>query len=147
MIMNGIGVGGYMLIKLSSDKLLDEFVRKVEELSGQNIYACYQCGKCSAGCPVVDQMDILPNMVLHLLQTGHYDPLLKSKTIWVCATCFTCVVRCPKDVDIAKINEALRVMVLRESKDDYVSPSKISQKDLEELPPIALVSNFRKYTT
>ena len=145
--MNGIGVGGYMLIKLSSDKLLDEFVRKVEELSGQNIYACYQCGKCSAGCPVVDQMDILPNMVLHLLQTGHYDPLLKSKTIWVCATCFTCVVRCPKDVDIAKINEALRVMVLRESKDDYVSPSKISQKDLEELPPIALVSNFRKYTT
>jgi len=145
--VNGIGVGGYMLIKLSSDKLLDEFVRKVEELSGQNIYACYQCGKCSAGCPVVDQMDILPNMVLHLLQTGHYDPLLKSKTIWVCATCFTCVVRCPKDVDIAKINEALRVMVLRESKDDYVSPSKISQKDLEELPPIALVSNFRKYTT
>lgn len=136
-----------MLIKLSSDKLLDDFVRKVEELSGQNIYACYQCGKCSAGCPVVDQMDILPNMVLHLLQTGHYEPLLKSKTIWVCASCFTCAVRCPKDVDIAKVNEALRVMFLRESKDDYVSPSKISQKDLEELPPIALVSNFRKYTT
>ena len=131
---------------MDSSKFKDEVMEKIEELSGQNIFACYLCGKCSAGCPVVDKMDILPHQIMRYLQLGSYEIVLNSKTIWLCASCFTCGVRCPKGVDIAKVNEALRLIVLRESK-DYIDISEISQKDLEELPPIALVSNFRKYTT
>ncbi|MCD6485209.1 MAG: 4Fe-4S dicluster domain-containing protein [Candidatus Odinarchaeota archaeon] len=135
-----------MELKVDSSKFKDEVMEKIEELSGQNIFACYLCGKCSAGCPVVDKMDILPHQIMRYLQLGAYEIVLNSKTIWLCASCFTCGVRCPKGVDIAKVNEALRLIVLRESK-DYIDISEISQKDLEELPPIALVSNFRKYTT
>ena len=135
-----------MELKVDSSKFKDEVMEKIEELSGQNIFACYLCGKCSAGCPVVDKMDILPHQIMRYLQLGAYEIVLNSKTIWLCASCFTCGVRCPKGVDIAKVNEALRLIVLRESK-DYIDISEISQKDFEELPPIALVSNFRKYTT
>ena len=134
-----------MRIRLSADHIRSKFVKKVEELSGEKLLACYQCGKCSAGCPIVSEMDILPNQVLRLVQLGQETEVLGCKTIWLCASCFTCESRCPKGVDLTKIMEALRQIVLR-SKKNHVEPSKIPAKDLEELPQIALVSNFRKFT-
>lgn len=130
-------------ISLSRNDALNAIIKKVEDISGQNVLACYQCGKCSAGCPMVSLMDLLPNQILRLIQLGQFDDVLNSKTIWLCASCFTCTARCPKGVDLAKVMEALRLLLLRKST-NYVEPSEI---DIDEnLPQIALISNFRKMT-
>ena len=134
-----------MDIRLSIEKTEGEFVKKVEEISGQNLMKCNQCGKCSAGCPSVSKMDYLPSQVIRCVQLGDKS-VLESDTIWLCASCFTCVVRCPKGVDLAKIMEALRLLTLRKNI-NYVEIEKLSKDDLDELPPIALVSNFRKMTS
>lgn len=134
-----------MRMTVQSNKVRGSFLAKIQEISGQNIYACYQCGKCSAGCPSISEMDTLPSQIIRLVQLGE-EEVLKSKTIWLCASCFTCETRCPKGVDLAKIMEALRVMVLRKNI-DQVNPLKIPSSVLGELPQIALVSGFRKFTS
>jgi len=131
---------------ISRQKVKNPVVAKVEELSGQNLLACYQCGKCSAGCPAVSQMDLLPNQVIRFAQLGFTDELINSKTTWICASCLTCNVRCPKGINIAEIMEALRQVLLRQRK-DHVDINKLSKKQKSELPPIALVGNFRKTTS
>ena len=132
-----------MRIRLSRNDAQNAIIKKVEDISGQNVLACYQCGKCSAGCPMVSLMDLLPNQIIRLVQLGQVSDVLNSKTIWLCASCFTCTSRCPKGVDLAKVMEALRLLLLRKST-NYVEPSEL---DIDEnLPQIALVSNFRKMT-
>lgn len=113
---------------------------KVEELSGENLYACYQCGRCSAGCPMVEEMDILPNQVILLVIRGD-ESVIDAKTPWICAQCYQCGVRCPKNVDITKIMEALRLLRLRKNI-DYIKLYRVEK----DLPQIALVSATRKYT-
>lgn len=122
-----------------------KFVKKVEEISGENIMKCYQCGKCSAGCPIADQMDLLPNQAIREVQMGDTS-VLDSKTIWLCASCFTCAVRCPQGIDLAKVMEALRLLSLRKNI-DHIDLSKIPKEELEILPQIALVGSFRKMTS
>ena len=122
------------------------FVAKVQELSGQNLLACYQCGKCSAGCPVVSQMDILPNQIIRFAQLGLEDDLLESRAIWVCASCMTCNVRCPKGINIAEIIEALRQILLRR-RADHVDVKELTGAERSEVPPIALISSLRKFTS
>ena len=124
----------------------DPFVRKVSEISKQNLLACYQCGKCSAGCPAVTRMDILPNQIIRLAQLGQKDELLKSKAIWVCAACMTCSSRCPKGINIAEVIEAIRQILLRNRK-DHVTVKELTAKEKEDVPPIALISCFRKFTS
>jgi heterodisulfide reductase subunit C len=135
-----------MRVNISQKKVRDQFVVKIEELSGQKILACYQCGKCSAGCPALSAMDILPNQVIRYIQLGFKDELLKSKSYWVCASCLTCNARCPKGIKIAEVMEAVRQVSLRKRK-DYVKVLKLTDKQKEEVPPIALISSFRKYTS
>jgi heterodisulfide reductase subunit C len=135
-----------MRINISQKKIRGQFVAKVEELSGQKLLACYQCGKCSAGCPAVSQMDILPNQIIRFAQLGLKDELLQSKSIWVCASCLTCNSRCPKGIKIAEVMEALRLIILRKKK-DYVRIPELSAEEKERVPAIALISNFRKFTS
>jgi len=135
-----------MRVNISQKKVRDAFVAKVEELSGQKILACYQCGKCSAGCPAVSEMDILPNQVIRYVQLGLKDELLKSEACWVCASCLTCNARCPKGIKIAEVMEAVRQVLLRKRKDRVQIP-KLTDKQKEEVPPIALIGSFRKYTS
>jgi len=135
-----------MRINISKSKIKDEFVLKIQELSGQNLLACYQCGKCSAGCPAVSDMDILPNQIIRFAQLGLKDELLKSKAIWICASCMTCNARCPKGINIAEVIEALRQFLLRK-REDHIKVDKLSDEELEDVPPIALISNFRKFTS
>jgi heterodisulfide reductase subunit C len=85
----------------------------VTQGSGENLLACYQCQKCSAGCPVAYAMDVLPNQVIRMVQFGLRERVLGSNTIWVCASCYTCSVRCPNDIDIAKIMDTLRHIALK----------------------------------
>ena len=89
--------------------LLSEIFRE----SGETIQKCYQCQKCSAGCPLSFAMDILPNQVFRHIQYGHRDRVLSSKTIWLCASCHTCSTRCPNSIDIAKVMDTLRSMSAR----------------------------------
>jgi heterodisulfide reductase subunit C len=135
-----------MRINISRRQIKDPFVKKVEELSGQNLMACYQCGKCSAGCPAVSQMDILPNQIIRLAQLGQKEELLASKAIWLCASCMTCNTRCPKGINIAEVIEAVRLILLRKRK-DHIVMKEIPDKVREEVPPIALISSMRKFTS
>jgi heterodisulfide reductase subunit C len=134
-----------MRIELSRQVLRSELREQVKDLSEQNLLACYQCGKCSAGCPSIEAMDVMPSQIVRWVQLGQIEKALQTKTIWLCAACQTCKVRCPRGVDLARIMEALRQLVLRENV-DYVHPSRIAANDLEELPQIALIANFRKMT-
>ncbi len=135
-----------MRINISKKKIKDPFVGKVEELSGQNLLACYQCGKCSAGCPAVSEMDILPNQIIRYAQLGFKNELLRSKSIWVCASCFTCNSRCPKGINIAEVIEAIRQILLRKSK-DHLTVKKLSAEEKGDVPPIAIISSMRKFTS
>ena len=134
-----------MRIEINEGKIKNNLVAKISDISGQNLLSCYQCGKCSAGCPVASEMDLLPNQVIRLAQLGLIDELLNCKSIWICASCFTCNVRCPRGVNIAAVMEALRLILLRKNI-DHVKLSELSEERKSELPPIALVSNFRKNT-
>ena len=134
-----------MRVKLSRARLQSEFCARVSELSGQDLNLCYQCGKCSAGCPMSFAMDLLPNQVMRLVQLGLAEDIAQCKTIWLCASCLACTVRCPKGVDIARVMEALRLLSLRKNV-DFVSPSQMGQEAIAGLPQIALVSGFRKFT-
>lgn len=134
-----------MYVRVSAGKIRNDLVRKIEEISGQNVFECYQCGNCSSGCPVVEYMDISPNQVLRLSQYGEIERVLKSETIWVCSTCLQCSSRCPKGIDVAKIMEAFRTINLRKG-EGVVNPTQLDIKDAHELPPILLVCAMRKLT-
>lgn len=73
-----------------------------------NFKDCYQCGKCSAGCPMVQGMDLMPREVIRYLQLGKVQEVLNSKTPWVCAQCGVCTARCPQNVDICATMRAVR---------------------------------------
>ena len=117
-------------------------VTEVEELSGENPFACYQCGTCSAGCPFIDDMDLGPDEVIRYAVLDKKE-VLNAKSIWICASCFTCAERCPRDLNITKIMEAMRQIIIRK-KIDKTNVSKISKKEKETIPQIAFVSLFRK---
>ena len=134
------------VIKLSAEVIRSKLISEVENLSGQKIPSCYICGKCSAGCPISSMMDIQPHQVIRLIQLGQEEEVLKSGTIWLCSSCFTCASRCPRGINLAAIMEALRALVLRKGI-DHVSPSKISPSLLAEVPQLALVSCLRKLSS
>lgn len=87
--------------------------KEIEKLSGQKLDACYLCGKCTAGCPVAPYQDIPPHVVMRMAQWGTRE-VLKSKMIWLCASCKTCYTRCPNEVDTSRVCEALTQIAVRE---------------------------------
>jgi heterodisulfide reductase subunit C2 len=135
-----------MSVLMSRDPVTRAFIDKIESLAGQDLLACYQCGKCSAGCPMAKHMDLPPNQMIRYAQLGLMDDLLASESIWMCASCLTCNSRCPKGVRIAEVIEVLRQMHLRVRK-DHMEVRKIAPEVLRELPPIALIASMRKFTS
>lgn len=119
-----------------------ELVQDVEELCGENLFGCYQCGTCSAGCPFVEDMDLAPDEVIRYVILDKKE-VLNSKTIWLCAACYTCAERCPRDINITKIMEALRQIILRKNI-DKTDLRKIPKDERESIPQLAFVSLFRK---
>ena len=69
---------------------------------------CYQCGKCTAGCPMAGEMDLMPNQVVRLSQLGMKDRAAQSQAVWLCVSCLTCSARCPKSVDCAGVMDEMR---------------------------------------
>ena len=93
---------------------ITEFADIVKETSGLDINACYQCKKCTSGCPVVYAMDYTPTQLIHAIRLGLKELVLNSTTIWLCASCETCTTRCPQEVDIARVMDTLRIMAIRD---------------------------------
>jgi heterodisulfide reductase subunit C2 len=91
------------------------FLREVEKRSGTLVSACYQCHKCSTGCPVAPEMDLLSSQVMRLCHLGGRRELLRSRAIWLCASCEACSTRCPMEVDIAGVMDTLRIMAVEEN--------------------------------
>lgn len=128
------------------DRASRDFVDKIERLSGQDLLACYQCGKCSAGCPMARYMDILPNQMIRFAQLGLEEELLSSEAIWLCVSCLTCNSRCPKGVRIAEVIEAARQIRLR-TRQDRLDVRALDNSSLAAIPPIALIGGMRKLTS
>jgi len=89
------------------------FRDEIAALSGQNVNLCYQCSKCSSGCPLADKMDLKPAQVMHSIRLGRVDSVLNSKAIWLCLGCETCSARCPQQVQPAAAMSAARALALR----------------------------------
>jgi len=100
-----------------------DFVRKVEEASGQKVSKCYQCGNCSASCAYTQVYDYPVNQIMRLVQLGQKEAVLQSHSIWLCAACQACTTRCPNNLDVARIMETLRIMSRQENK--------VAEKDIE----------------
>jgi heterodisulfide reductase subunit C len=85
---------------------------EVQRLSGENIDLCYHCHKCTAGCPVVQSMTYGPDRMLRMVALEQREALLQSQDIWLCAGCYTCATRCPNDIDISAVMDALRQVAI-----------------------------------
>ncbi|UCG22628.1 MAG: 4Fe-4S dicluster domain-containing protein, partial [Chloroflexota bacterium] len=86
------------------------FRQQIEVLSGQNTNLCFQCSKCSAGCPLAERMDLKPAQVMHAIRLGLEDLVLTSQAIWLCVGCETCTARCPQKVEPAAAMTAARLL-------------------------------------
>lgn len=135
-----------MPLNISKSASDEKLRQKVKEISGENFQKCYQCGTCSGSCPMADHINVFPRRVMALLQLGNRAALEDANTPWVCASCHTCMVRCPRSIDIPKVMEAVRQIKLRDRL-DQIDPAKIDKKKIEEMPQIAMVSGFRKLTS
>ena len=95
---------------LSDRALQSDFVHAVEDMCGQNVSACYQCGKCSGGCPVLADVEPSPNRVIRMVQLGLEEDALHNELIWCCTACGICSSRCPMGIDLARVMDALRAL-------------------------------------
>ena len=135
-----------MAIRINKRAYDKDFVRKVEEISGENFHKCMQCGTCSGCCPMTEFADMSARKVMLMTHFGLKDKMRESNMPWYCAACQSCYVRCPRGIDIARVMEAIRQLMLREN-EDYIELAKIAEEVIEEVPQIALVSCFRKHTS
>lgn len=97
------------------------FAKELREATGINVYDCYQCGKCTAGCAVAGFMDDGPARVMRLAQLGMRQEALASRGPWLCAACNTCSQRCPMQLEVAKVMEAVRIAAAEEAPEPEVA--------------------------
>lgn len=84
----------------------------VDAIAHTRVAQCYQCGKCTAGCPVAGRMDVQPNILIRYVQLGQAEKAMRARAAWQCVSCQTCSARCPKGVDCAAVMDALRELAL-----------------------------------
>jgi heterodisulfide reductase subunit C len=90
------------------------FAEQARKESGVAFDRCYQCLTCTLGCPVANYMDYPPNEIVRMVQLGLKDQVLGCSTIWICASCESCVTRCPNEINIPHLMDVLHQMALRE---------------------------------
>lgn len=127
---------------LKTDK---EKAELLKEISGVDTKKCMKCGRCSASCPSYDAMDIRPHQFVSYVQNGDVEPLLHSKSIWKCLSCFACVERCPRNVEPAKLVEAIRLVAIRQQGMNHMTADDIPALLDDDMPQQAIVSALRKY--
>ncbi len=104
-----------------------------------------KCGKCSATCPSYDEMEYHPHQFVSMVEKGDIETLMKSESIFKCLTCYACVERCPRNVEPARVIEAVRFAQLRKQGNNHLIPDMIPDMLDEDLPQQAIVTAFRKY--
>lgn len=114
-------------------------------ISGVNVLKCMRCGKCSGTCPSYDEMEYHPHQFVYMVESGDIGPLLESESIYKCLSCFACVERCPRNVEPARIIEAVRLVKIRAQGANHMKPEDVPDMLDSELPQQAIVSSFRKY--
>ena len=124
--------------RLREADLREAFWKEVKGIpSGERIKKCIQCGTCTGACPVSYVMDITPRQTVALFRAGHLDDILKSRTIWICASCYSCTVRCPVDIRVTDLLYALKRLAM----DKKIYPDKFPVHALSE----AFIANVYKY--
>ena len=104
-----------VLETITVDKTFDpKFLEEAKKRSGEDLSLCYQCLKCTAGCPTAPYMDVRPNNIIRMIQMGMKEEVLGSSAIWLCVSCETCGTRCPNKIDIGVLMDALREMAVEE---------------------------------
>ena len=93
--------------------LSTQLADRIQEATGENVFLCYQCIKCTSGCPLAEHFDLAPNQVLRAAQLGMEERLFDSRTPWLCASCQTCTTRCPQGIDVARVMDFLTAEALR----------------------------------
>ncbi len=101
-----------MAVRITKQKTSGKLLSAVEGKAGVNLSACYQCRKCSIGCPVSDQSQSPPAEVIRRLQLGAGDELLQTDLIWLCLSCETCYARCPNQINFPAVIDALKAIAL-----------------------------------
>ncbi len=127
---------------MSKAFLQDDILRS----SGVNPRKCMKCGKCSGTCPAYDEMEYHPHQFVYMVESGDIEPLMNSKSLYRCLTCFACVDRCPRGVEPAKLVEAVRLAVIRQQGANHLSAETVAEISDDETPQQLLVSAFRKYS-
>lgn len=125
-----------------SEYLQEEILR----MSGVNPKKCMRCGKCSATCPAYDEMEYHPHQFVYMVESGDIEPLMNSKSLYRCLSCFACIDRCPRGVEPAKLVEAVRLSVIRQKGANHMTANDVPNLLDEDLPQQAIVSAFRKYS-
>lgn len=118
---------------------------EIRAIAGVDTRKCMKCGKCSASCPAYNEMDIRPLSLYLTYRTAEVEALMNSKSIWNASPASACVERCPRDVKPAKLIEAVRLSVIRQRGENYLSPDEIPALLDDETPQQLLMSAFRKY--
>lgn len=101
-----------MTIKIKRQTTEKGLIGAVQEAAGVDLSSCYQCRKCSSGCPAARYSTMTPSEIVRRLQLGAADDLLQSDFIWLCLSCETCYARCPMQINVAAVMDALRVLAL-----------------------------------
>lgn len=97
-----------MAITITKNRDAERLIRRIEQMTGTDLNACYQCKRCTSGCPVSKLAGTPPSEVMRRLHLGAGDELLNSEMIWMCVSCETCSARCPMGIDVAAVMDALR---------------------------------------
>ena len=117
----------------------------ITAISGVNPRKCMKCGKCSGACPAYDEMEYHPHQFVSMVESGRIEELMNSHGIFTCLSCFACVERCPRNVEPAKLIEAVRLAVIRQQGSNHLTPEQIPALLDADMPQQAITSAFRKY--
>jgi heterodisulfide reductase subunit C len=101
-----------MTIKIKKGSSAENIISDVEKLASVDLSECYQCKKCSCGCPVSEHTESPPSEIIRRLQLGAGDEILNSDIIWTCSSCETCFARCPMGIDMAAVMDGLRILAV-----------------------------------
>ena len=124
----------------------NNMTEQVIRSAGVNVLKCMRCGKCTATCPSVDEMEFHPHQFASMIDNGEIEPLLKSDSLYRCLSCFACMERCPRGVEPAKLIEAVRLTAVRKQGGNRMTAEDVPCIVDENTPGQLLVSAFRKYS-
>lgn len=114
--------------------------------AGADVRKCMRCGKCTATCPSFDEMEYHPHQFVYMVEKGQIKALMASESLYKCLSCFACVERCPRQVEPARVVEAVRLQVIRQKGMNHLTSDDIPALLDDDMPQQAIVTALRKYS-